>query len=134
MCYSFLFYLAAALTFFLICRAFGTHITLLEATSVQVLLCLLTLIPISLGGLGLAQAGDIYLLGVLGIDAATALGISLVRVLIQYGYALLGGILFIRLQGRLNIGSSKELDSDQLQLARFKGGTELGTDTPRPAA
>jgi uncharacterized protein (TIRG00374 family) len=94
--YSLLFYLSVGLTFFLIGRSFGTEITFLEATSVQILIGLLILIPITVGGLGLAQAGDIFLLGILGVDAAQALAISIVRLAVNYGYAMIGGFLFIR--------------------------------------
>lgn len=111
MCYSCLFYLAAGSTFFLICQAFGSHITFLEAISVQILTCLLIIIPISLGGLGLAQVGDVYLLGMLGTDAATALGISVVRQMIKYGYALIGGIVLIRWQYHPRIEGTEDLRS-----------------------
>ena len=97
--YSLAFYLAGGLVLFLVSRAFGVDVTLFEATAVRVLICLLTLIPISLGGLGLTQAGDIYLFGLMGVGAETALGISLMRQLIRYAYVLIGGVLFIRWQG-----------------------------------
>jgi uncharacterized protein (TIRG00374 family) len=97
--YSVAFYLSAGLVFYLICRSFYVSIGFLEAATVQSLICLLILIPISLGGLGLTQAGDLYLLGILGIGLETALGISIVRLLMAYGYALLGGLLFLRRRG-----------------------------------
>lgn len=94
--WSVLFYLSAGLTFFLVCRAFGTPLTYAEATSVQVLIMLLIILPISVGGLGLAQAGDVYLLGLLGIGAPVAVGISLVRMLVAYAYAPVGAVFFAR--------------------------------------
>jgi uncharacterized protein (TIRG00374 family) len=93
--YSVVFYLIGGLAFFFIGTAFGVRITYLEATSVQVLVCLLTVIPISIGGLGIAQVGDVYFLGLLGVDPTAALGVSLMRQLVTYGYALLGGALFV---------------------------------------
>jgi glycosyltransferase 2 family protein len=107
--YSCMFYLQGALAFLMICKAFGVHLSFVEAASVQVLRSLLVLIPISLGGLGLAQAGDVYLLGILGIGGAHALGISIARQSINYGYALLGGVLFMRWQGRPNIAAGIDL-------------------------
>jgi glycosyltransferase 2 family protein len=103
--FSFLFYLQGALAFLMICRAFGVHLSFVEATSVQVLRSLLLLIPISLGGLGLAQAGDMYLLGMLGVGGAHALGISLARQAINYSYALLGGVFFMRWQGHPSVSA-----------------------------
>jgi hypothetical protein len=93
--YSMLFYVIAGMTFFCICKAVGAEINLIEATAVQALVCLLIIIPISLGGLGLEQAGDVYLLSLLEIDAAHALAISIMRLLIICGYAAVGGLLFI---------------------------------------
>lgn len=93
--YSVAFYLIGGLAFFFICAAFGLRITYLEATSVQVLVCLLTVLPISIGGLGIAQVGDVYLLGILGVDPTAALGVSLTRLAVTYGYALVGGALFV---------------------------------------
>ena len=98
--FSVLFYLSAGLTFFLVCRAFDTQMTLMEATSVQLLIMLLIMIPVSIGGLGLAQAGDVYLLGLLGIGAAEALGISMARMMVAYVYAVVGAFLFMRWQAR----------------------------------
>ncbi len=94
--YSVLFYLSAGLTFFLVCSAFGADITIVEAASVQVLIMLLIMIPVSIGGLGVAQAGDVYLLGLLGIGSAEALGISLARMAVAYVYAVVGAVLFLR--------------------------------------
>jgi uncharacterized protein (TIRG00374 family) len=97
--YSVLFYLSAGLTFFLVCAAFGTELTFAEAASVQVLIMLLIMIPISIGGLGVAQAGDVYLLGLLGVGSAEALGISLTRMAVAYVYAVVGAALLLRWQG-----------------------------------
>jgi uncharacterized membrane protein YbhN (UPF0104 family) len=110
--YSLPFYAAAGLLFFLIGRAFGADIGLLEATAVQILICLLTLIPISLGGLGLAQAGDVYLLGLLGVDAPTALGMSLLRQGLAYAYAALGALFFVRWRGHPSVSELRSLSDE----------------------
>jgi uncharacterized membrane protein YbhN (UPF0104 family) len=52
------------------------------------------------GGLGIAQAGDVYLLGLLGVDAPTALGMSLLRQALRYLYASLGALLFLGWRGQ----------------------------------
>jgi hypothetical protein len=96
--YSVVFYLIGGLAFFFICAAFGVRVTYVEATSVQVLTCLLAVIPISIGGLGLAQVADVYLLGILGVDPTSALGVSLLRQVVNYGYALVGATLFVAWQ------------------------------------
>jgi hypothetical protein len=68
----------------------------LEATSVAVLVCVLVLIPISVGGLGLRQAGDIYLLWLFGVDVSVALDISLLGQLTGYFFSLLGGPFLLK--------------------------------------
>jgi len=98
--YSLLFYAICAVTLFLVCRAFGVAVGVMEALSIQVLVSLLTTLPISLAGLGLAQAGDVYLFGLLGVDSARAFSISIVRQLINFAYRLLGGIFFVRWRGQ----------------------------------
>lgn len=98
--YSLPFYAATGLFFFLIAQAFGAGLGFREATTVQFLISVLTLIPISVGGLGIAQAGDVYLLGLLGVDAPTALGMSLLRQALRYLYAGLGALLFLGWRGQ----------------------------------
>jgi uncharacterized protein (TIRG00374 family) len=93
--WSFVFYISGGLALFCIAQAFGANLNLFEAITEQLLICSLTLIPISLGGLGLAQAGDIYLFSVVGVGAAQAFGISIMRQIIAYVYVLIGGLLFI---------------------------------------
>jgi len=98
--YSLPFYAATALFFFLIAQAFGAGLSFRQAGSVQLLISVLTMIPISVGGLGVAQAGDVYLLGLLGVDAPTALGMSLLRQVLRYLYASLGALLFLGWRGQ----------------------------------
>jgi uncharacterized protein (TIRG00374 family) len=89
------FYASVALTMYLICVAFGTQISFLEATVVQLLINLVTLLPITVAGLGTVQAADVYLLGLLGIRPGLALAMSLVRLIFYYGYAVIGGFVFL---------------------------------------
>ena len=97
---SCVFYLSCGLVFYMVCKAFGAPITFVEATIVQLLICMLTLLPVTIGGLGLVQVGDVYLLGLYGVDAPTALGASVIRLLIYYGYSVIGGVLFVRWKDR----------------------------------
>ena len=102
--HSVLFYLSAGLTYYLICLAFDVRIGIVEAIAAQALVALLIMVPISIGGLGLSQAADVYLLGILGIPAADALAISIMRLLFRYLYAFIGGALYVRLSARSGAG------------------------------
>ena len=92
---SVLFYSANGFVLYLCCVAFDLPVSPIRAITVVVLVNVLVLIPISLGGLGLKQAGDVYLLGLMGVDPAQALAVALLRQLIIYGYTLIGGLFLI---------------------------------------
>ena len=92
----------------MICEAFAASVSVVEALAEQLYISLLTMVPISLGGLGLAQAGDIYLFDALSVGAATAFGISIARKLIAYGYALIGAVFFLSWRRRRELASIRE--------------------------
>lgn len=93
---SFVFYVVCGLTLYCVCAGFHVSVTIAESTTTVVLVSMLTLIPISVGGLGLKQAGDVYVLGLFGVSPEHALGISLVHQLINYAYVAAGGLLFVK--------------------------------------
>jgi uncharacterized protein (TIRG00374 family) len=93
--WSVLFYLGSGLLLYCCCRAFSQPLTFVECVSTISVVCILMMIPVSLGGLGLRQAGDVYMLGLVGVDPAPALVISLLRQVINYFFALLGGVFFM---------------------------------------
>jgi uncharacterized membrane protein YbhN (UPF0104 family) len=103
-CYSLPFYAANGLCFWLIAHAIGAPISYLEACAVQMVISVLNLLPINVGGLGLTQAGDVYLLGLLGVDSASALGMSLLRLGLRYVYSGIGALLFVGWRGQLSGG------------------------------
>ncbi len=94
--WSAVFYLACGLTLYMLCLAFEVRISPAQALSVQLLVSLVTLIPVSIGGLGLTQAGDVYMFGLLGVEPSQAFAISILRQLINFGYRFWGGILFLQ--------------------------------------
>lgn len=91
-----LFYATTSLTLYFVLHSFGVGLSYDRVFTVQVLTNLLTLLPISIGGLGLLQAGDVYLLGRYGVDAPTAFALSLVRQMIHYGWGFVGGALALK--------------------------------------
>jgi uncharacterized protein (TIRG00374 family) len=94
--WSVAFYAAAGIRMYIICLAFGVDISLLQTTVVQLIICFVTMVPITIAGLGTVQATDIYLFGLLGIDPALALAMSLMRLAIYYFYAAIGGAFFVQ--------------------------------------
>lgn len=90
--YSVAFYVLGGLYMYLLTRAFAVPLSFPASFSAQILVNLVGLLPVSLGGLGVVQAGDVYFLGLYAVSAESALGISLTKQLIQYGYGLLGAV------------------------------------------
>ncbi len=93
---SFVFYVVCGLTLYCVSAGFHVSVTVAESTTAVVLVSMLTLIPISIGGLGLKQAGDVYVLGLFGVSPEQALGISLVHQMVNYAFVAAGGFLFVR--------------------------------------
>ena len=58
-----------------------------------------------------------YLLGLLGVDPPTALGMSLLRQAIRYAYAALGAILFLRWSSRPTVSELQALSDDPIRPA-----------------
>lgn len=108
--YALLFYLAGALAYFCVLRSLGTDLGYREAFAAQILRNVLLLLPISIGGLGLVQAGDVYVLGRLGVDPATALAVSVIRHLLHYLWAFVGGGL---LWAWSPVGEAAPTDADE---------------------
>jgi len=75
--------------------AFSVYIPLLDFVVISALVTLLTLIPISLHGLGLRDGGFVYFLGLLDISQAQALSVTLLVFGLTLLLSLTGGILLL---------------------------------------
>lgn len=92
---SMLFQLIVAATYFLVGRDIGLHVGFVTMLVVVSLVTLLTLLPISINGLGLREGGFIYLLGTVGVGRPEALALSLIVYAMVLGFSLSGGVAFI---------------------------------------
>ncbi|MEO1000318.1 MAG: lysylphosphatidylglycerol synthase transmembrane domain-containing protein, partial [Pseudomonadota bacterium] len=96
----FLYSLAAVLLFvvsaWFVARALGLEIGILALVWVRALVFAFTLIPFSVGGIGLREVGFIGLLGLYGIGAADALAFSLANFGLQLAIAALGVVVELR--------------------------------------
>lgn len=76
-------------------RAFSVYIPFFDLVVISSLVTLLTLVPVSLNGLGLREGGFVYFLGLQGVPQAQALSLSM----LVFGSTLLlsavGGILLL---------------------------------------
>ncbi len=64
------------------------------------LIGLMTMIPITLGGLGVRENAFVYFFKGVGLSCEEALGISLLFLLINYLYSLIGGLIFLFIKRR----------------------------------
>lgn len=76
-------------------KAFNLHVDFAALLTVVPLVTLLTLLPISLNGLGLREGGMVFLLARFGVEGHDALALSLTVYGVSLVLALLGGISWV---------------------------------------
>jgi uncharacterized protein (TIRG00374 family) len=76
--------------------AFGVHVPFLLFVVIVPVIILITLLPISIAGLGVREVGFVYLFGLAGISAEIALALSLLIRLLDLLMALPGAWFYIR--------------------------------------
>jgi len=89
--YSGLGWLGESVMLFLVAHAAGAPISLADAGTVALITALLTTIPITPGGLGVAEAGIVIMLGQLGMAAGPAAAIAVLARAISFGSVIIGG-------------------------------------------
>jgi uncharacterized membrane protein YbhN (UPF0104 family) len=90
-------WLGETLMLLLVARALGIDLPLTHAATVALLTALLTTLPITPGGLGVADAGMIFLLGLVDIPTGPAAAIAiLARVITFASVILIGGAWTLR--------------------------------------
>ena len=91
---SVLFNVLVVLSAWMVAGAIGLDLRMIDLMVVVPLIVLLTLIPVSLNGLGLREGGFIYFMSDLGVKNAEALSFSLLHYLLILVLSSVGGILF----------------------------------------
>lgn len=83
-----------ALTFYLIARALHQEVAFVYFLIFVPLICVVSSLP-SIGGLGVRDAGAVYLFAKAGLGAATALSLSLLNFVFMVVVGLVGGVLYV---------------------------------------
>lgn len=102
----------------LVARAAGTPIAPSSAATVALVTALLTTIPITPGGLGVAEAGIVMMLGQLGMAAGPAAAVAVLARAISFGSVVLGGGIVWAFAPRAESGRSvaaARADADALE-------------------
>jgi len=89
------FYGTVILAQYLVLEAVGADLPLLEVVLLAPLVPLLSLLPLSLNGLGLAEAVFVLLYGSAGVPPETALAAAALRRLVDLANSGLGGLLWL---------------------------------------
>ena len=93
------FYGTIILAQYLVLEAVGADLPFLEVVLLAPLVPLLTLLPLSLNGLGLAEAVFVLLYGSAGVAPETALAAAALRRLVDLANSGMGGLLWLALKG-----------------------------------
>ncbi len=93
--YSILFYLVSICGRVFIGKIIGIDLSILNLTFVIMLVNLIILLPITVSGIGVREAGFVTLLSVLGIDNSKALTLSILDFGIQISSVLIGGLIIL---------------------------------------
>ncbi|RPI03518.1 MAG: TIGR00374 family protein [Calditrichaeota bacterium] len=114
---SFLFYLLAVLNVYLSSLAFSSSLGLAEAFIITPIVMVITMIPVSIGGIGLAEGAYYFTFARFGIPGAIGLSVALLMRAKALLAGLCGGIYY----STLGIDIKSELDHD-----RSRHHVELG--------
>ena len=82
-------------TVYLINMAIGSNATYLHCLLFVPVIGLISSLPVTIGGIGLREAGYILLFTQVGVTKEHALGISLIFFLLLFGWAIVGAILSV---------------------------------------
>ena len=93
---SLIFYLFVAGTILTAAMSLGVQIDFLYLLAITPIILLAASAPISLNGLGVAEAGYVVFFQLIGISAEDAFGIALILRMRLLVTALLGGLIFLR--------------------------------------
>lgn len=76
-----------------VAKAMDIDLPLISLVWIRSLVFMMTLVPLTIGGIGVREASFVAFLGIIGIDGPTALAFSAVNFSIQIALALIGALL-----------------------------------------
>jgi len=93
--WALLFQLSRALAILYLAKCFGFELNLWAIFVVLFLMSTITLLPVSLGGLGIREGTLVYLLYAYGMPLESATAVALIHLAVILAKALIGGIIFL---------------------------------------
>lgn len=87
-------------TFYICSRAFGVDVSFLNFCVIVPIVLVISVMPVSIAGLGTREIGSVYLMAKVGIAESSALGISLMNFVFMLSCGLIGGVLYVAFSHR----------------------------------
>jgi uncharacterized protein (TIRG00374 family) len=109
------FYCTIFLAQYCVLQAVGADVRLSDVILVGSLVPLLSLVPISLNGIGLAEGVFVAVYGVVGVPPDAALAAALLRRLVDLANSALGGVFWL-MEGRSQVALSQQQNAPQLHV------------------
>jgi len=98
---SVVFYISLVLFQYSVILSVGAAISLLDVALIAPLIALVSFVPISINGLGLAEGAFVLFFTQAGLSPEEALAAAVLRRVLMTGYSLLGGLFWLREKPRL---------------------------------
>ena len=86
--------------FFVVSKAFGVQLGVVNFLIVIPIIMAIAMIPITIAGAGTREASVIYFFSLVGLDRSISFGISLVNLVFMVGISIIGGILYVTIHHR----------------------------------
>jgi len=119
---SFLFYIAAAVNVYVSALAFNADSTLLDAFIIPPIVLVITMIPISIGGIGLSEGAYLFTFTRLGLPGAVGLSVAL----LMRAKALLAGLAGGMYYSSMGLNIKAEMQEQAAQSRQVAEGDVAG--------
>lgn len=80
---------------YFLARAVGVDLPLVYFFILLPLISVITLVPVSISGIGLQEGAYVFFFSQLGVDPAKALGISILSHILRFGVGAIGGLIYL---------------------------------------
>ncbi|MCP3682763.1 MAG: flippase-like domain-containing protein [bacterium] len=94
--FAFLRWIASSLTIYIIILALGQHVDFVSVILVHATVIMVSMIPLTMAGLGIRESAAVFLFGKIGVLATVVTGIYLIFAGINYTLAAIIGLLYLR--------------------------------------
>ncbi|NQU17712.1 MAG: flippase-like domain-containing protein, partial [Candidatus Saganbacteria bacterium] len=95
-----------ASSIYLVARAVGMDVSVIYFFVIMPIVFMITIIPISMSGLGLQDGAYVFFLGQVGVEPTLAFSMSLLAHFVRYLTGLIGGVVYMLERDRAQVHKS----------------------------